>query len=299
MKNSLDENQIRIVDIFSEHPDALKELKVFSSLLADVIPEMKAQRKCLCIAYEEKIFDMFDKWDNNNAVINQCQKFLENNCGMSTEYSKWTVVTMLSLFGYDYVDERDETNNDADGKFDFAKKVFLLRYKNNWISRKYLSLDSSFEEIRNIEQECYYKDRDELYNIKEKYSKTKGIDPREIEEFFFYDMDVDKLELTNRAYIVLKRNGLDSISDIIKCSDVEFVGLRSANSGDAFEIWEKLKINGVPKELIHHLELLADWFTVYRRVIKDEIKKKNFFYVYDRKVIEQIQDRVQTIINRK
>ena len=71
---------------------------------------------------------------------------------------------------------------------------------------------------------------------------TKGIlkNKGEKQKTMLLDMDIDQLELSVRSYNCLKRDGIDTVSDLIQKSEEDMLGVRNLGKKSLEEIKNKL-----------------------------------------------------------
>lgn len=112
MKIELDKEKKTIIEFVAQHPDSISNQRRFDSIIADCIPENKALRNALSIAYEEGVINILRVGTDSQQTMYRCRKLLENNGGLRPELAISAVLVMAYICGkQEWFQDEPQTQN--------------------------------------------------------------------------------------------------------------------------------------------------------------------------------------------
>ena len=292
-----------LCQIFSNYPNVWREPNRFKALLMDLLPHDKLKRNLLCICIEEKIPDgLLEKKTITNMEASTYIKKLINACGCTEVLAEQVISLWIEAFNVLV----EKPGNIEIDQIKLEELELSIRSYNclkragkcTLADLAKMTLDD-FKHIRNLGR----KSTEEVLAAMKRY----GIEPIKRTDENERDMEsadskwenylIDDLDLSVRAYNLLKRAGINTVGDIIYKAE-DYVRIRNLERKSFEEINNKLISVGVSKEIIDQILLAMDKLREERD--KQQKKKELEDEVTDLgNQLQQLQIQVQLTLSAK
>ena len=152
----MDNDQRIIINYLLRNRDSWRTSKGLKAILADSIPDKKALRNTLIIAYEEGIFDAFKNVDDLNRTIYKYKKILIDDYAINEKVAEWAVETWLLIVrkeNEDYTEFDEPLYIDEKCLNHMISKIMVLAPKNEMRTMSKLECVSITKRIIESEME--------------------------------------------------------------------------------------------------------------------------------------------------